>query len=1403
MSTAETRSLADEADRYRRENRLPSWEADPASAESSASTLGNSIGEHFGRWLYELFQNAEDAEASICRVRLIENDLLITDSGKGIPHAPAAELRRAVESLSNPFVSTKQGSDNIGRKGIGFCSVYQLTNCPMIWSGGTGIEFSPERTAALLSSDSKLSRLQESSRDLPYLHALLPFGVSRVPPALEAIPREELICGTTVWLPLHESLTEADVLSSFEELDHRFLLTFKWLTAISLEIDGKLVVSITKTPKQFRSSPEDTQCFRLIKCSSGKSIIRQRYAIWNSTERPSKELLAATVPGEKDRKRLEKCDLSVIAAVSPSGVLKRLKQPSRLFVYYPTDETLPLGVIAHGDFILDGSRKHLVDHSEGTLNYWLLDRLASLFIRTANSLIAKDRHAEAFALLKLPSGQLAKDLDALLPAFRTKILDGLLIPKANDSEEITTYAPLKDFIVPDADLKERDLALPLLEDAFPDRLIADSKFCGIEVKSIVHSGDWIDQETLLKRLLSPPIFQEADRRIEWCKAAWQWLAAIFDSTPEPKLSTSLEKLKIVPSSAGLHAPKDDRGLPCLVVDESSVSELPKWIKIDALPKNFSDWIQKADSRIGRIVKALGIQKFSEAAIVYAFERAIHDDDSILPLNFSGYQFINFATHRKWPTRPELEHFDWSSLELGGFAVPILDRGQLRKYQPWAESCKCHFGSGWSNSDLQLVLESDGNILWVDPSLQEYWPQAFTFLSICGTRSYPLLKSEGIDYGKRQAFWKRIQDLIPHDHSTNRSKPEENCLGDKPLLEIFDGIIPASLSVEQASALLRLIKRGWKDYYQAKSKLKTSYSKYTDYVKPEATNIWFQDLLETLQVPALKGALIESGPLGELWVKGYETPDWAWQLFPRLDVAQVSNGDPNFDQWILGSGLVRTRASDIPPRDWTSKIIPSLRKLIADSTDQKPRALAELATQVYRGFLNCFKTGKPPEITQSRVCWKSKKLCLGEKAETLWAVFSEPELELWRDHLPVFLFRKSDAESPAFDALGYNRLDKALTISLEDPSSIGGDVTATNQLQHLAAWLFADRRQLDLAPSMRSWRKVTVHTRNAIRVKLTIEGKSRLDTKSHYFDEADSRLFISQSAWRDARLLATAIVEAFNLPAGYRDRVEILVRLGDEERRARMIEEGILESDLQSWLDQYHGEESLPEAAPITPRISPQPAPTVAPPLGTPMGQGNSRPEDEGEDTPDPVPLHGPEVQPAFPDGFPARPQAPASEPGHREPGAASRPSRRKPPHDALDVEKRSREIVINQLKRIGYRVTEMAQENRGFDLEAKSDSEVLIIEVKGNKDSASEVFLTPAEQEIASHAGNGYRWQLWHVSRLARDSGAQPEIRIYDSIPPAALRPDHYILDLSLCEPIPQEKQATSKIEPSSVVSDL
>lgn len=136
MITAQTRSLADEADRYRRENRLPSWEADPASAESSASTLGNSIGEHSGRWLYELFQNAEDAEASICRVRLIGNDLLITDSGKGIARRPKLRPQQACRPSCPPswipkdrrhvFAATNRPAEACHRMAVG-------TVVPVFW----------------------------------------------------------------------------------------------------------------------------------------------------------------------------------------------------------------------------------------------------------------------------------------------------------------------------------------------------------------------------------------------------------------------------------------------------------------------------------------------------------------------------------------------------------------------------------------------------------------------------------------------------------------------------------------------------------------------------------------------------------------------------------------------------------------------------------------------------------------------------------------------------------------------------------------------------------------------------------------------------------------------------------------------------------------------------------------------------------------------------------------------------------------------------------------------------------------------------------------------------------------------------------------------------------------------
>jgi len=107
--------------------------------------------------------------------------------------------------------------------------------------------------------------------------------------------------------------------------------------------------------------------------------------------------------------------------------------------------------------------------------------------------------------------------------------------------------------------------------------------------------------------------------------------------------------------------------------------------------------------------------------------------------------------------------------------------------------------------------------------------------------------------------------------------------------------------------------------------------------------------------------------------------------------------------------------------------------------------------------------------------------------------------------------------------------------------------------------------------------------------------------------------------------------------------------------------------------------------------------------------------------------------------------------------------------------------VQQALEAQGYEVIQKHQLNPGYDIEAHRDGKELRVEVKGNKEATDHVHLTPTELETYKDAGNGYTWQLWHVSCLAEDSNQQPEIRIYDTLPQHALSPEVYMLNLRAC----------------------
>lgn len=86
-------------------------------------------------FIYELLQNAEDAEATSVTFELTQSQLVLRHDGKRL------FLERDVEAITDVSKSAKESnSETIGKFGIGFKSVFKYTDSPRIYSGDFNFE---------------------------------------------------------------------------------------------------------------------------------------------------------------------------------------------------------------------------------------------------------------------------------------------------------------------------------------------------------------------------------------------------------------------------------------------------------------------------------------------------------------------------------------------------------------------------------------------------------------------------------------------------------------------------------------------------------------------------------------------------------------------------------------------------------------------------------------------------------------------------------------------------------------------------------------------------------------------------------------------------------------------------------------------------------------------------------------------------------------------------------------------------------------------------------------------------------------------------------------------------------------------------------------------------------------
>jgi hypothetical protein len=295
-----------------------------------ANAARRSAKDYTGRWFFELVQNCEDARATEVVVRVADDTIHIADDGDGF-------RPEAVESISGTDSSDKPVGA-IGRKGVGFKAVYEITTRPQVFtSGGEGLEFNARRAAGWFQDQG----IQCSADRMPY--EWVPFFVSRTETEDgDAVLRDLQGYATVVKLPLKSKRARELALGHLQAWPAYALLPFAHV--------GKVRVSGGKVPFEI-SVQRDQNRWVLNDSRHGGSTV---WRASRHTSRPSAECTAELDPG--DRERVKEVGFLVAACVGADGCVEQAPGPLPLHVFYPTEQVAPVRLLLHAEFLVKSDR---------------------------------------------------------------------------------------------------------------------------------------------------------------------------------------------------------------------------------------------------------------------------------------------------------------------------------------------------------------------------------------------------------------------------------------------------------------------------------------------------------------------------------------------------------------------------------------------------------------------------------------------------------------------------------------------------------------------------------------------------------------------------------------------------------------------------------------------------------------------------------------------------------------------------------------------------------------------------------------------------------------------------------------------------------------------------------------
>lgn len=320
-----------------------------ARLRRALNQLATGIFEHAHHYIFELTQNADDnhypehAERYLKFV-LLENDPTHTPGSRGclcVLNDEAGFEMGHVESLCDVGNSTKQGNRDgyIGEKGIGFKSVFLISDRPHVISNGYSFHF----------------RRNDCDAGLGYI---VPHWSEHVPAVAESSP-------TAILLPLR-SASDVDVAKQLNDIEPECILFLRRLQRIELVCAA-------------------TGLNRTVRCSGADGFLdldadgrRTSYFIHR------KECSCEHIQDER-RQGVSSTSLTVALPLTAPEAMN-----GRVFAFLPTEVRTGFPFLLNADFLLPASRERIFDTPEW--NQQLVRFGAATFVEAFDKLRESAEH---------------------------------------------------------------------------------------------------------------------------------------------------------------------------------------------------------------------------------------------------------------------------------------------------------------------------------------------------------------------------------------------------------------------------------------------------------------------------------------------------------------------------------------------------------------------------------------------------------------------------------------------------------------------------------------------------------------------------------------------------------------------------------------------------------------------------------------------------------------------------------------------------------------------------------------------------------------------------------------------------------------------------------------------------